>query len=504
MVQFGGKIRLDDNPLKALDTDTISFIEIECTRKNESGTLKKNLNPESGYNNSQETIDSNFDVQEKDKIILANDSIFLSSKISCLIIDEKLKSDGKFVMEFNKSEKEGKTVQKNNKDLKHKIDQKQCTLFASKKVANACESKAIFSKKFIEDTSSADPSFVYNKRMTLFKTEMCRSFTEAGICKYGDNCQFCHDPKELRIVQRHPKYKTEGCKTFWTEGSCPYGNRCCFVHGEEPEQKINKKQLKFNNQKTKNEELVLENDITFNEILQNDKVKCNKVKFNKNDTVDTSGKRSVGSFIDKYSICKKECLIKRKNHLNAICIDKVNDIRLSTGTNSIEKAVELSFINKSDDLTKSPRIIPIEKTCQPPFTLVIENKLTNCIKDKEIELNCSLDEKYLQISQFTNGFEENYEFTNSGADERFELLLGHSFEQLIEARSSEIPKFPMNSNTNFSPNSVPESPERLFIINPQEEEQINVNMMKIKNNGPWREESIYFIPDMKESRLNKM
>lgn len=94
------------------------------------------------------------------------------------------------------------------------------------------EPKTIFSKKFIESPAKDEKMFYHNKRITLYKTEMCRSFNEMGFCKYGDRCQFCHSKEELREVQRHPKYKTEICKTFWNDGSCPYGSRCCFVHLE--------------------------------------------------------------------------------------------------------------------------------------------------------------------------------------------------------------------------------------------------------------------------------
>lgn len=94
------------------------------------------------------------------------------------------------------------------------------------------EPKTIFSKKFIESPMKDEKMFYHNKRVTLYKTEMCRSFNEVGFCKYGDRCQFCHSKEELREVQRHPKYKTEICKTFWNDGSCPYGSRCCFVHLE--------------------------------------------------------------------------------------------------------------------------------------------------------------------------------------------------------------------------------------------------------------------------------
>eukprot|EP00005_Dracoamoeba_jomungandri_P014264 CAMPEP_0174264646 /NCGR_PEP_ID=MMETSP0439-20130205/23267_1 /TAXON_ID=0 /ORGANISM="Stereomyxa ramosa, Strain Chinc5" /LENGTH=405 /DNA_ID=CAMNT_0015350635 /DNA_START=106 /DNA_END=1323 /DNA_ORIENTATION=+ len=64
----------------------------------------------------------------------------------------------------------------------------------------------------------------------LYKTELCRSFVETGVCRYGAKCQFAHGRPELRPVLRHPKYKTEICKTFHTIGTCPYGTRCRFIH----------------------------------------------------------------------------------------------------------------------------------------------------------------------------------------------------------------------------------------------------------------------------------
>ncbi|KDR84825.1 hypothetical protein GALMADRAFT_217898 [Galerina marginata CBS 339.88] len=71
-----------------------------------------------------------------------------------------------------------------------------------------------------------------NRKLGLYKTELCRSWEEKGSCRYGTKCQFAHGEDELRKVTRHPKYKTEICKTFWVSGSCPYGKRCCFIHTE--------------------------------------------------------------------------------------------------------------------------------------------------------------------------------------------------------------------------------------------------------------------------------
>ncbi|ORD98394.1 TISD [Hepatospora eriocheir] len=74
--------------------------------------------------------------------------------------------------------------------------------------------KAIYSKKYQEINRSDEKSFFNNKKIILYKTEMCRSFTEQGYCKYGERCQFSHSGVELRIINRHPKYNTEVFRVF--------------------------------------------------------------------------------------------------------------------------------------------------------------------------------------------------------------------------------------------------------------------------------------------------
>lgn len=68
---------------------------------------------------------------------------------------------------------------------------------------------------------------------SLYKTELCRSFEDTGMCRYGKKCQFAHSRKELRILARHPKYKTDMCKSYHSTGFCPYGTRCHFIHNAE-------------------------------------------------------------------------------------------------------------------------------------------------------------------------------------------------------------------------------------------------------------------------------
>ncbi|KDO19641.1 hypothetical protein SPRG_14542 [Saprolegnia parasitica CBS 223.65] len=73
-------------------------------------------------------------------------------------------------------------------------------------------------------------------RNTLYKTELCKHFTETGTCRYGSKCQFAHGEDELRGVLRHPKYKTTKCKAFLATGKCMYGGRCRFIHDSSPEE----------------------------------------------------------------------------------------------------------------------------------------------------------------------------------------------------------------------------------------------------------------------------
>jgi hypothetical protein len=87
-----------------------------------------------------------------------------------------------------------------------------------------------------------------------YKTELCKSFTETGICRYGAKCQFAHGKEEIRPILRHPKYKTEICKTFHTTGTCPYGIRCRFIHTKSKEESILALAKMMNGEDVENEE----------------------------------------------------------------------------------------------------------------------------------------------------------------------------------------------------------------------------------------------------------
>ena len=55
-----------------------------------------------------------------------------------------------------------------------------------------------------------------NKKAVLYKTELCRSWTETSQCRYGARCQFSHGRAELRPVQRNSKFRTEPCRVRTT------------------------------------------------------------------------------------------------------------------------------------------------------------------------------------------------------------------------------------------------------------------------------------------------
>jgi Zinc finger C-x8-C-x5-C-x3-H type (and similar) len=54
------------------------------------------------------------------------------------------------------------------------------------------------------DLSGNGPS-ANNRKLGLYKTELCRSWEEKGTCRYGPKCQFAHGEEEIRKVSRHPK-----------------------------------------------------------------------------------------------------------------------------------------------------------------------------------------------------------------------------------------------------------------------------------------------------------
>lgn len=70
-------------------------------------------------------------------------------------------------------------------------------------------------------------------RTYLFKTELCRNFTERGKCDYGDRCKFAHGEHDLRPRHFDRKYKTQLCRNYHETGECRFKTRCKFIHDEQ-------------------------------------------------------------------------------------------------------------------------------------------------------------------------------------------------------------------------------------------------------------------------------
>ena len=71
---------------------------------------------------------------------------------------------------------------------------------------------------------------MYNKE--LYKTEMCKGWSEKGKCHYGKMCNYAHGKEELVVTKKPEKYKSKLCIWYHKNGICNYGNRCSFVHRE--------------------------------------------------------------------------------------------------------------------------------------------------------------------------------------------------------------------------------------------------------------------------------
>ncbi|CEP03783.1 hypothetical protein PBRA_003390 [Plasmodiophora brassicae] len=82
------------------------------------------------------------------------------------------------------------------------------------------------------DSSPSRGMSQYAHNSSLYKTELCRSFSDHGYCRYSNKCQFAHGLADLRPVVRHRRWKTEKCKNY-LNGNCPYGSRCDFIHQDD-------------------------------------------------------------------------------------------------------------------------------------------------------------------------------------------------------------------------------------------------------------------------------
>jgi hypothetical protein len=90
----------------------------------------------------------------------------------------------------------------------------------------------------LESRQSSTATLTPATKTELYKTELCRSWSQTNTCPYGTKCQFAHGSDELRPVHRHPKYKTVECNQWVATGKCTFGNRCVFVHADGERQNL--------------------------------------------------------------------------------------------------------------------------------------------------------------------------------------------------------------------------------------------------------------------------
>ena len=68
-----------------------------------------------------------------------------------------------------------------------------------------------------------------------YKTEICKTFEEKGVCCYGNTCRFAHGKDDLLTENKDidvNKFKIKKYYLFFKKGFCPYGSRCHFRHDE--------------------------------------------------------------------------------------------------------------------------------------------------------------------------------------------------------------------------------------------------------------------------------
>ena len=230
-------------------------------------------------------------------------------------------------------------------------------------------SSAYFSPDNLQQNQNLFPhNLNVDKKIVLYKTEMCRTFEETGICKYGTKCQFAHDPNEIRNIPRHPRYKTEICKTFWQLGNCPYGKRCCFIHTEnelrDQRRSSSATVVSINNQNDiyGSTDLIISEDAGLNEIQSqnssrsaspNKIIEAGKIAEDLKKTISNIGENSIFTDLSISNLPKLSSITN--NRRKSIFDDKIDELAILVGSNcSIEaKETDSTAPNSEDPEFKS-------------------------------------------------------------------------------------------------------------------------------------------------------
>lgn len=107
------------------------------------------------------------------------------------------------------------------------------THYASKgsptKLANNCISYTQSKINVSNKTSPVKSKDIPNQK---YKTELCKSYSEMGYCRYFEKCRFAHGKNELAQKLHIHNYKQKKCDSFHKNGFCLYGSRCTYLHDD--------------------------------------------------------------------------------------------------------------------------------------------------------------------------------------------------------------------------------------------------------------------------------
>lgn len=82
-----------------------------------------------------------------------------------------------------------------------------------------------------QNSINVDEKIKSTPDFSKYKTEICRSWQEKGVCSYGKKCMFAHGKEELVDKEFAGGYKSKLCRSYHQKFFCPYGQRCMFIHG---------------------------------------------------------------------------------------------------------------------------------------------------------------------------------------------------------------------------------------------------------------------------------
>ena len=64
----------------------------------------------------------------------------------------------------------------------------------------------------------------------MYKTVLCCQSKAAGNCTCNNKCRYAHRQDELQPISNHPLYKTILCRSYHNDGICNYSAKYKFIY----------------------------------------------------------------------------------------------------------------------------------------------------------------------------------------------------------------------------------------------------------------------------------